>query len=115
MNTIVSQVGETNENKEHTLCDDILRLIGKQVELIRNRLEHQQNMTSVLQSIQQTGGWGKWHYNPECPDRIADGCLGDKNDDIGIPWYEVINYKKSFWLSELLVAECSYQFGYIVI
>ena len=65
MNTIVSQVSETNKNKEHTLCDDILRLIGKHVELIRIDTNMNKIMSPILQSIQQIGGWAEWHYNPE--------------------------------------------------
>tara|TARA_B100001287_G_C22201415_1_gene308177 strand:- start:39 stop:437 length:399 start_codon:yes stop_codon:yes gene_type:complete len=132
MNTIVSQ---KSERTEHTLCDDILRLIGKHVELIRIRHKHEQNMFPILQSIQQIGGWAEWHYTPEylqnrysCgytdefPDRQISwlispcgGCLGNKNDHIGVLWDEVINYKNSFWLDDLLMAECSYQFGYRVL
>jgi len=43
------------------LCDDILRNIGEQVELIRSKKKHQEKMRGVEWDIIRYGGWmGAW-------------------------------------------------------
>ena len=114
MNTFIALACGKIKTPAPTLCDDILGLIGQQVELIRNRQKHEQQMVYVLIAIEKTGGWNKWHYEPDAgcgqiewlmaPD---GGELFNGNDDIGISWDDVLE-NEPFWLDELLEAERSY-------
>jgi hypothetical protein len=113
MNTFIARAGGKIETPAPTLCNDLLELIGQQVELFRNRQKHEQHMAPVLQSITSTGGWNNWHRTPDddppmewlmAPD---GGEWENGNEYIGISWDDVLE-NEPFWLDELLEAERSY-------
>ena len=65
---------------------------------------HKSKFKPALESIKQTGGWHKWHYN--IVDPYAEPPLEwvMYNEE---PWCEIVDNNKAgaFWLFELLEAE----------
>mgnify|MGYP003656151853 CR=1 FL=1 len=89
--------------KAPTLCFDLMEMVGKQVDLLRIKQEHKKNISPVLESIKQTGGWTMWHFDEDQEPPI-EWCIYGHIDGV---WGDIVdnNPAGAFWIHELLDAE----------